>query len=88
MFKILFGCDGSTAVTTEAPEWQYRQRGRIADKANGLIQHGDSDALFAAEVHSFLRGKLNHQSPSVWPRLSGFKSSNRFVPSGQSSRVG
>jgi hypothetical protein len=29
MFKILFGCDGSTAVTTEAPQWQYRQRGRI-----------------------------------------------------------
>jgi hypothetical protein len=37
MFKILFGCDGSTAVTTEAPQWRHRQRGRITDKANGLL---------------------------------------------------
>jgi hypothetical protein len=27
------------AVTTEAPQWQHRQRGRIPDKANGLSRH-------------------------------------------------
>jgi hypothetical protein len=30
---------------------------RSRTKANGLSRHGDSDALFAAEVHSYLRGK-------------------------------
>ena len=55
-FRILFGCDGISAVTTEAPQWRHRQRGRIPDGANRpLSRHGDSDALFAAEVHSFLR---------------------------------
>jgi hypothetical protein len=44
------------AVTTEAPQWHHRQQGRIPDGANRhLSRHGDSDALFAAEVHSFLR---------------------------------
>jgi len=44
------------AVTTATPEWRRRQRGRIPDEANGpLSRHGDSDAPFAAEVHSFLR---------------------------------
>lgn len=64
--QILFGCDVTTAVTTEAPQWHLRQRGRIRDEANGLSPPGDSNALFATEVHSFLRGKLNYQSPSAF----------------------
>ena len=44
------------AVTTEAPQRRHRQRGRIPDGANRpLSRHGDSDAPFAVEVHSFLR---------------------------------
>src|ERR1700730_15805457 len=46
----------SGAVTTEAPQWHHRRRGRIPDGANRpLSRHGDSDAPIAAEVHSFLR---------------------------------
>ena len=33
IFEIPFGCDGTRAVTTEAPQWQYRQRGGIRDEA-------------------------------------------------------
>src|ERR1700739_4376824 len=54
-WRILLVVTASRAVTTEAAHWRYRQRGRIPDKANGLSRHGDSDALFAPEVHSFLR---------------------------------
>jgi hypothetical protein len=44
------------AVTTEARQWRHRQRGRIPDGANRPIsRHGDSDAPFAAELHSLLR---------------------------------
>src|SRR5215469_13516364 len=32
-----FGFDGKRAVTTEAPQWRYRQRGGIRDEAKGLI---------------------------------------------------
>jgi hypothetical protein len=31
---------------------------------NGPYPNGDSDALFAAEVHSFLRGKLSADRPA------------------------
>jgi hypothetical protein len=56
------------AVTTEAPQWPHRQRGRIPDQGQRpLSRHGDSDALFPAEVHSFLRGELNAKR---FPRLS------------------
>ena len=43
------------AVTTEAPQWRHRQRGRIPDRPTGpLSRHGDSDAPIAPEVHFFL----------------------------------
>src|SRR6202040_1541376 len=59
-------CAAPGAVTTEAPQWHHRQRGKIPDRANWpLPRHGDSDALFAAEVHSFLRLKLSAIRPSV-----------------------
>src|ERR1700746_1122241 len=35
IFQILFGCDGTRAVTAEAPQWRYRPRGRISDGASG-----------------------------------------------------
>jgi hypothetical protein len=45
-----------SAVTTEAPQWRHRQRGRIRGSQNRpLSRHDDSDALFALEVHYFLR---------------------------------
>src|SRR6185369_15603016 len=28
IFEILFGCDGTRAVTTEAPQWRYRPAGQ------------------------------------------------------------
>src|SRR5205807_336947 len=34
IFEILFGCDGTRAATTEAPQRRYRQRGGIRDEAN------------------------------------------------------
>jgi hypothetical protein len=47
-----------SAVTTQAPQWRYRQRGRIPEEPKPApLWHGDSDALFAPEVHSFLRRK-------------------------------
>src|SRR6266481_2757762 len=52
IFEILFGCDGTRAVTTEAPQWRYRQRGRIQDEAKRATSTDDTDALFAAEVQS------------------------------------
>jgi hypothetical protein len=33
ILRSFFGCDGTRAVTTEAPQWRYRQRGRIRDQA-------------------------------------------------------
>jgi hypothetical protein len=65
MLRSLSVTTAPSAVTTEAPQWHHRQRGRIPDKANGLSRHGDSDALFAAEVHSFLRGKLSANRPAL-----------------------
>src|SRR5262249_2133520 len=50
IFEIPFGCDGTSAVTTEAPQWRRSQRGGIRDEAKGPHQHDDTDALFAAEV--------------------------------------
>jgi hypothetical protein len=44
----------SGAATTAAPQWRYRQWGRIRD-GQGPHQRNDTDALFAAEVQSFLR---------------------------------
>src|SRR5262249_51981397 len=52
MFGSLSVATAPSAVTTEAPQWHRRQRGRIPDGANRpFSRHGDSDALFAAEVH-------------------------------------
>src|SRR5450631_1013526 len=54
------------AVTTEAPQWRHRQRGRIPDGAQpALISAWHSDAPIAPEVHSFLRGKLSSDRPTV-----------------------
>src|SRR5450759_24892 len=55
------------AVTTEAPQWRHRQRGRIPDEAPTgiLISAWHSDAPIAPEVHSFLRGKLSSDRPTV-----------------------
>ena len=44
--------DGSRAVTTEAPQQAYSQRGRIPGDHNPSVI--DSDALVATEVQSFL----------------------------------
>jgi hypothetical protein len=44
------------AVTTEAPQWPYRQRGGDPRRAQEARVNDDTDALFAAEVQSFLQG--------------------------------
>ena len=54
IFQILSGSDGTRAVTTEAPQWRYRQRGWIEDEAERATSTDNTDALFAAEVQSFL----------------------------------
>src|SRR5271166_7144404 len=59
-----------TAVTTEAPRWRHRQRGRIPNEPNGPVGHGDSDAPIDAEVHSFLRGKLSANRPRICGQAS------------------
>src|SRR5438552_15380726 len=70
IFEILFGCDSTRAVTTEAPQRRYRQRGGIRDEAKkGPDEHDDTDALFAAEVQSFLQGI----SGFYWRSISGLK---------------
>ncbi len=50
-----FGCDGTRAVTTEAPQWRHRQRGRIPKRRVMSRRGGLSSALFADECQSFLR---------------------------------
>jgi hypothetical protein len=49
----------SGAVTTDAPQWRHRQRGRIQVGPSGPYQHADTDALMAGEVQCFL--------PEQWP---------------------
>jgi hypothetical protein len=44
---------------------------------NGPYPNGDSDALFAAEVHSFLRGKLSADRPR-FVTSRGFESEARY----------
>ena len=86
--RNLFGCNGTSAVTTEAPQWHHRQQGRIPDRANRpLPRHGDSDALFAAEVHSFLRCKISANRPAFATRLwiqkfESFRSNQAVQPWG------
>ena len=53
-FRILSVATASGAVTTEAPQWRHRQRGRIQMGPSGPYQHGDTDAPSAPEVQSFL----------------------------------
>src|SRR5262245_26431366 len=49
-FCCAAGGDGTTADTTEAPQWHNRQRGRIEDQGQRpSLGTGNSDALFAAE---------------------------------------
>ena len=58
---------GKLSTQDPARGEQRRQRGKIPDRANRpLPRHGDSDTLFAAEVHSLLRLKLSAIRPSVW----------------------
>jgi hypothetical protein len=54
-WRILLVVTALSAVTTEAPQWLYHQRGRIPGEPKPAPRHGDSDALFALEVHYFLR---------------------------------
>src|SRR5262245_19403187 len=54
------------AVTAEAPQWRHRQRGQDPGLGQtALISHDDTDARFAAEVQSFLRGKKACDRPST-----------------------
>src|ERR1700757_4428761 len=48
------GGNGTKAVTTEAPQWLHRQRGRIPGEPKPApLSAPCSDALFAPEVHFF-----------------------------------
>ncbi len=83
--RILFGCDGTSAVTTEAPQWHHRQRGKIPDGPTGPY-------LGTATVTSNRRGspllsatKIKRQSPSVWH--ASLDSKVRIFPFRQGSRV-
>jgi hypothetical protein len=54
--RILFGCDGTRRRHHRSPAVAPSPAGQ--DPGSGhrpISRHGDSDALFAAEVHSFLR---------------------------------
>ena len=87
--RILLIATAPGAVTTEAPQWRNPQRGRIPEgPTRPLSRHGDSDALIAAEVPSFLRRKLGANRTDICGQhfarrracVSGFKSSNPPVP--------
>src|ERR1700758_154699 len=57
-WRILLVVTALSAVTTEAPQWRHRQRGRIPGEPKpAALSAPRSDALFAPEVHFFLRGK-------------------------------
>ena len=60
-----FGCDGTCAATAEAPQWRHRQRGGIRSPS-GCVSIGTRDALFAAEVQSFLQGKCAPAGSFRW----------------------
>ena len=61
--------NGTRAVTTEAPQWRYRQRGGIQDEAKSATSIDDTDALFAVEVQSFSQGT----SASLYTFISSLK---------------
>jgi hypothetical protein len=60
------------AVTTEAPQWRHRQRGKIQIGPTGPYRH-DTDAPLAAEVQSLLPGirRTDHPPVALKSRLRG-----------------
>jgi hypothetical protein len=67
-WRILLVVTALRAVTTEAPQWRYRQQGRIPEEPKPApLSAPRSDALFAPEVHFFLRRKFWKAVPaSAW----------------------
>lgn len=64
-FWISFGSNGTGAVTTEAPQWQYRQRGGIQIKDHPLAQFitGDAEKAVSEALGEVGAGLLVKGSP-------------------------
>jgi hypothetical protein len=64
MFRSSFGCDGTKRRHHRSPAVAASPAGQDrGPRPTASLGTGDSDALFAEEVHSFLRGKLKASRP-------------------------